>query len=297
MQEPTVEDALARLGGVARREALLAACGRAAVDGALASGELVVLARGTYGGPSLGRSRAAAAAVSGVLSHRSAAQAWGWGVLSEPERPDVTLAKDRRLSVDRRSSISMHRTDLGPDDVHGDRTSQERTLLDCLRSLPFPEALAVADSALREGFPPARLLALARDARGPGAARARRVAAAADGRAANPFESALRAICLEVEGLEVEPQVTIRDPHLLGRPDLTDARLKVVLEADSFAWHGDRAALHRDANRYNALVAAGWVVLRFSWEEVMFHPERVRAVLEAVVAARTDQLCVGCRAA
>jgi very-short-patch-repair endonuclease len=100
-----------------------------------------------------------------------------------------------------------------------------------------------------------------------------------------------------VDGLDVVPQVTIRDPRLLGRPDLTDARLKVVLEADSFAWHGDRAALHRDANRYNALVAAGWVVLRFSWEEVMFHPERVRGVLEAVVAARSEQLCVGCRAA
>ena len=139
--------------------------------------------------------------------------------------------------------------------------------------------------------------ALARDLRGPGAARARRTAALADGRAANPFESALRAICLEVDGLDVVPQVTIRDPHLLGRPDLTDVRLKVVLEADSFEWHGDRAALHRDANRYNALVAAGWLVLRFSWEEVMFHPERVRAVLEAVVAARTEQLCAGCRAA
>ncbi len=138
---------------------------------------------------------------------------------------------------------------------------------------------------------------MTRDLRGPGAARARRTAALADGRAANPFESALRAICLDVVGLDVEPQVTIRDPHLLGRPDLTDVRLKVVLEADSFEWHGDRAALHRDANRYNALVAAGWLVLRFSWEEVMFHPERVRAVLEAVVAARTEQLCAGCRAA
>ena len=297
VHEPTVEEALARLGGVARREKLIAACGRSAVDAALTAGRLVVLARGTYAGPALDASRAAAAAVSGVLSHRTAALAWGWGVLSDPERPDVPLPKDRRLSAERRASITMHRTDLGPDDVDGDRTSQDRTLADCLRTLPFAEALAVADSALREGYPPARLQALTRDLRGPGAARARRTAVLADGRAANPFESALRAICLEVVGLDVVPQVTIRDPHLLGRPDLTDVRLKVVLEADSFEWHGDRAALHRDANRYNALVAAGWLVLRFSWEEVMFHPERVRAVLEAVVAARTEQLCAGCRAA
>ena len=119
----------------------------------------------------------------------------------------------------------------------------------------------------------------------------------ADGRAANPFESSLRAVCLQVDGLDVVPQVAIHDPHWLGRPDLVDRRLKIVLEADSFEWHGNRADLDRDARRYNALVAAGWVVLRFSWEEVMFHPARVRATIEAVVARRTEQLCWGCRAA
>lgn len=75
----------------------------------------------------------------------------------------------------------------------------------------------------------------------------------------------------------------------MGTPDLADVRLEIALEADSFEWHGDRAALHRDARRYNALVAAGWLVLRFSWEEVMFHPDRVRAVLEAVVARRSQR--------
>ncbi|GAA1815411.1 hypothetical protein GCM10009812_05200 [Nocardioides marinus] len=296
MDQASVSEALAELGGVARRAALIRACGRRAVDAALASEELVVVGR-HYTSPEVDAARAEAASVSGVLCLRSAALARGWAVLTSPPRVEVCVPRKRKVAAAAQRRLALRWVDLGPDDVDGDRTSPDRTLADCLRTLPFPEALAVADSALREGFPPARLLALARDARGPGAARARRVAAAADGRAANPFESALRVICLEVEGLEVEPQVTIRDPHLLGRPDLTDARLKVVLEADSFAWHGDRAALHRDANRYNALVAAGWVVLRFSWEEVMFHPERVRAVLEAVVAARTDQLCVGCRAA
>ena len=111
----------------------------------------------------------------------------------------------------------------------------------------------------------------------------------ADGRAANPFESSLRAICWEVEGLEVIPQHPVRAPHWLGTPDLADVRLEVALEADSFEWHGDRASLHRDANRYNAFVAAGWLVLRFSWEEVMFHPDRVRDVLRAVVLRRSHR--------
>ena len=33
--------------------------------------------------------------------------------------------------------------DLGPDDVHGPVTSMRRTLVDCLRSLPFDEALCI----------------------------------------------------------------------------------------------------------------------------------------------------------
>lgn len=62
------------------------------------------------------------------------------------------------------------------------------------------------------------------------------------------------------------------------------AELHVILEADSFTWHGDRQALARDAKRYNLLVADGWLVLRFAWEDVMFDPAYVRSVLEAVVA-------------
>lgn len=296
-QLPSVVEALTGLGGVAGRAALVRACGRPAVDAALASGDLVAVGRRYTSAAAADEARAVAASVSGLLSCRSAALDRGWAVLTLPQRPDVTVAKGRRISPGRRRTMTLHRTDLGPDDIDGVRTSADRTLIDCLRTLPFAEALAVADSALRDDVPRDRLLALARDARGPGAAQARRVAAAADRRAANPFESALRAVCLEVPGLDVEPQVPVRDPHWLGRPDLVDQRLKVLLEADSFEWHGSRGALHRDAKRYNAFVAAGWLVLRFSWEEVVLHPDRVRAVLVAVVRTRTEQLCPACRAA
>lgn len=72
-------------------------------------------------------------------------------------------------------------------------TDPEQTVVDCARDLPFPVALSVADSALRHGVEPARLDAAAAAVRGAGAARVRRVVALADLRAANPFESSLRA--------------------------------------------------------------------------------------------------------
>jgi len=125
----------------------------------------------------------------------------------------------------------------------------------------------------------------------------RRVAALASADKANPFESGLHAIAATVPGLTVRPQVAIRDPHFLGRPDLVDQRLQIVLEADSFEWHGGRSALSRDARRYDELVVRGWLVLRFAWEHVMDEQAWVRSILVAAVAERSDQRCATCRAA
>jgi very-short-patch-repair endonuclease len=100
----------------------------------------------------------------------------------------------------------------------------------------------------------------------------------------------LRAIALDVPGLDVEPQVIIDDRGFRGRPDLVDRRRRLVLEADSFEWHGSRKALKHDCARYNGLVIRGWTVLRFAWEHVMFEPDFVRQCLIAVVegpSART----------
>jgi very-short-patch-repair endonuclease len=163
-------------------------------------------------------------------------------------------------------------------------TAPEVTLTQCLRRLPYDEALAVADSALRAGVGRSVLDRIAESARGPGSPQIRRVCTNADHRAANPFETALRAIAHDVPGLEVSPQVVIADNGFVARPDLVDARLWIVLEADSFEWHGKRSALASDARRYNALVIRGWLVLRFSFEDVMFHPEEVHRTLVAAVA-------------
>lgn len=100
----------------------------------------------------------------------------------------------------------------------------------------------------------------------------------------------LRSICIGVPGLSVAPQrvITSVDPPV--RPDLVDERLRIVIEADSFEWHGGRSALRRDARRYDLLAADRWVVLRFSWEDVMFDPDFVRSVLQRVVAWRSTEV-------
>lgn len=288
-----VVDLLAELGGVARRAALLRWVDRASLETAVAAGTVVRDARGLYALPGADEAARAAARLGGVLCLSSAALHHGWAVAVTPRRPQVLVSRGRRLSAARRRDVEVRWGKVTPGEVAGIATCADRTLEMCLRTLPFAEALAVADSALREGYGREALLALADGAAGPGARQVRRVASHATGLAATPFESTLRAICLEVPGLKVEPQVQLEGV----RPDLVDRHLRMVLEADSFAWHGSRSALDRDARRYNALTVEGWMVLRFSWEEVMHHPQRVRDVLARAVALaevlkdRADHRC------
>jgi very-short-patch-repair endonuclease len=301
--EPDVDVAqvLAELGGVSTRARLVSATSRAGVDAALRKGTIVVAARGRYVLPAVDDALRSAAALSGLLSLTNAALFHGWEVKTVPERPHVIVPRRRRVSRARRAGVVVHYGDVHPDDVvDGIATGVELTLAQCLTRLPFDEALAVADSALRHGVPPATLRRVANTVRGSGAPQARRVAELASGDAANPFESVLRAICLDVPGLTVRPQLLILTPGSLARPDLVDEDLRIVLEADSFAWHGDRAALRRDARRYNLLVCDGWWVLRFAWEDVMLDPDYVRRVLVALVRLVDEQArsrCARCGAA
>jgi very-short-patch-repair endonuclease len=282
--------ALERYGGVARRQDLIPLTTARELSASVLAGDIVRDARGRYSLVDTDDARRTANMLTGVLSHTNAALHWGWPVKVVPTRPHVTVRRKRRLSADQQLLVVPHWRDLAQADVVDAVTSRERTLLDCITDLPFDEALSVADSALRAGAISSRRLAtLAATARGNGARQARRVAAHAHRRAANPFESVLRATAINVKGLDVTPQLVIETPRLTAQPDLVDPRRRVVLGADSHTWHSSRAALRRDCTRYNALVLARWIVLRFTWEQVMFEPADVRSCLEDVVALTDRQ--------
>lgn len=65
------------------------------------------------------------------------------------------------------------------------------------------------------------------------------------------------------------------------RPDLVFDDVKLVIEIDGFAYHGDRDAFERDRQRQNILTAAGWTVLRFTWRQIHDNPGAVVAQIEA----------------
>jgi very-short-patch-repair endonuclease len=297
-EQETLRNVLLQSGGLAARSVLVGAVGRGALCRGVAARAVVRLHRGLYALPEVDESVRLARQVGGLLCLTSAALFHRWEVKTVPEVPHILLPRGRVVPAGLAGRASWHRGDVAAEDISEQvATGRELTLTQCLRTLPDDEALAIADSALRAGEE-RTLMRIAAGARGPRAPRMRRLAAAADARAANPFESVLRCICWNIPDLHVVPQRTITSIVPSVRPDLVDEDLRIVIEADSFEWHGDRAALRRDARRYDLLVADGWVVLRFAWEDVMFDQPFVRQVIEAVVARQSTEVrCSRCGAA
>ncbi len=74
------------------------------------------------------------------------------------------------------------------------------------------------------------------------------------------------------------------------RPDLIFDEVRLVVEIDGFAFHGDRQAFERDRERQNTLTAAGWTVLRFTWRHIHDNPAAVIARIEQTLVILSGRL-------
>ncbi len=287
---PSPADALLALGGIASFAELCAACPRKAIETALRRGEIVKDRRGRYLLANTSDHLRVAHQMSAALSHESAALHHGWKVRHAPEMPTVTVRRKRHLTSADRGRATTHYNDLPTDCIREGVTTPMRTVLDCARHLPFDRALTVADSALRnQDLALGAVRSEAARLRGPGSAAACKVAQHAIYVSANPLESVLRALVTDIPGYSFVPQLRIWDNGLYATVDLGDPGLKVVLEAEGYAFHGGRKEFKRDCRRYDELVAWGWTVFRFTWEHVMFDPAFVIWTLESWLRSRRGE--------
>jgi very-short-patch-repair endonuclease len=279
--------ALIQLGGVATRAEWRKLVSPAEARAALSEGRVVRLNRWQVAVPDLDEAVRAAAALGGTVSHLSAAIRHGWKVKRPPLRPVVTLPRHRKPPSDAPEADVFY-ADLSDSDKRDGATGPVRTVIDCARSYERDVALCVADSALRSALVTrSQLLDAAQASPRTGRAKAIWVADHATDLAANPFESVLRDIALDVPGLDVRPQGWI---GRAGRADLVDEHLLVAIEADSWEHHGAPELFRRDVRRYTEFARLGWVVVRFVWEDVMQKPDLVRRHLTDVAAVRARQL-------
>lgn len=288
-------------GVVTRRQLARSGFAPRTIDNWVASGRLERLHPAVYcvaGAPSTDH-RALMAAVlaagSGCLaSHRSAAWLWGLG---DPPLPEVVVPRSRRPRL--HGVVVHHPLDL-PKARRSVKdgipvTNPLRTLVDLGAVC---EADAVADAVERALI--ARLVTF-------------RGLSAEWRRVAKPGRSGsgvLRRILdyrllgekppdsvMEAKGAPLFTRSGLPKPVFqfvvthggrhVARVDFAYPALKVAIEFDGLDAHASAAALRRDLARQNRLMAAGWLVLRFTWADVIHRPGEVADEIAAVLSKRS----------
>ena len=88
---------------------------------------------------------------------------------------------------------------------------------------------------------------------------------------------------------DVVPQYEVRDArgHLIGRVDFALPGLRIAIEYDGRTFRdGDGERFVSDRRRQNALINAGWTVLRFTAEDLK-EPSRIVRALETAIGRAT----------
>jgi very-short-patch-repair endonuclease len=284
LQPPRVDMALAALaarqhGVVSSAQLLTLGLDTRAVHHRAATGRLHRIHRGVYavGHESLSFDARRMAAVlacgdEALLSHRSAAAAWGLRETSRA-RWDITTPRRGRRSL---PGMDLHTArSLAPDDATVLRgipiTSVPRTLVDL--------AAVLSADALERVVHQAEVLRLL-DVAAVGAVLARSAGRRGTGRLrvllAQPSPGPTRS-ALEERFLGVIRAARLPTPRLnahvataesLVEVDVLWPRHRVIVELDGAAAHQTRGAFQADRRRDAALAAEGYVVVRLTWQRV-----------------------------
>jgi hypothetical protein len=228
-----------------------------------------------------------------VVSHQSAAHLHGFPSLPEPKPtvvvPSHTTHRFPGVTVRRCSDlIQAEVTDIDGLPV----TNVPRTLFDLSRLLRFREfdsigeSLVIAEMMSLDQFDETTER-LAR--RGKGGSRYARlfleIRAGSDSNA-TVLERKGRAV-LARGGLP-EPAAQHPIPWTSTRRfDDAYPRAQLAIEWDSRAWHQQRAAMAADRRRDREAAAHGWVVLRFTWDDITETPYEIVSTVKTLLSDRS----------
>lgn len=227
---------------------------------------------------------AASLAVDGVVSHRSAAELWG--LIQPAGYAEVSVSGNVNRTV--RPPAIVHRIiDLHPElavDRQGFRlTDPVRTVIDLGLVVPWWSVrFAIGKGLSTRAFDLSAVKGL-RDALGrPGRNGTGIVRDLLDGNLLmmgkeeseleKRFTALTRRFGLPAFSLQHEVWESGR---FVARIDAAYPELKLAVEVDGFEHHSSPDAFQRDRTRQNRLVALGWTVLRFTWNDVVKHPAEV----------------------
>lgn len=224
-----------------------------------------------------------------VVSHQTAASLWNLAIPLHREDGPVHVTVSTGSAVRARRDRAVHRSPLTPEEVTASDgfpiTTPARTWRDLAAVLERPALLAVTDQLLAKRCTRGDLDRQLRwRPSGRGAARCRDVLPLGDPRSESPLESWTRWLMQEADLPAPDLQGEIHDAEgwFIGRADFVWWSHKVLVEFDG-DHHRDRKAWVGDVRRQNALVAAGWTILRFTSADVLGRSEYVIATIRAAL--------------
>lgn len=265
-----IESLLAASGGIARIPRLRSAV-RHALATAVEAGRFVRLRRGWYALPPVSAEAAAAVRVGGCLSGASSARHYRiWALDDGRLHVDVPRGASR-LRKPAASSCILRCSPCAPVVA-----SPLATLLHLVRCQDFDLAVAAVDSALHLGLVSRGQLRIAAE----GSARLRRVLDWADGASEAGTESLVR-VRLRRLGIRCRIQVRVMDGV---RVDILVGD-RLVIECDSREFHTGVENYARDRRRDLDLTAAGYLVIRLTYEQVVYGWRDVEPMILKLVRA------------
>jgi very-short-patch-repair endonuclease len=219
-----------------------------------------------------------------VLSHRSAAAIWGLAQ-PNPQMIDVT-AIGRRPHT--RDGVRLHYAKALTDvTTHANLriTTPARTLINFASQASTSElADAFGDARAKRLITDTKLhAALKRAPRNhPGATVVRRMLSEGGTYDRSKAERLMRVVCKQADLPQPLTNVLLNG-HLV---DFFWPAQRLIVEVDGFDTRGNRQAFEKDRRRDQTHVAAGYVVIRVTWQQLQREPIAVAARLAQALARR-----------
>lgn len=280
-------------GVIAHRQLIVQGLGERLIESRVARGQLIPLHRGVF---ALGHRRIGlygewmaavlACGPGAVLSHGTAAQLWG--IRGSRKPIEVTRVSGHR----RPHGVRLHQTRSLPDEhvtteAHIPVTTIERTFLDTAARLDARQMehdLVEADRSRRLRWPKL-WQALTEHGRGrKGVKRLKRVATQADPRFADAVSTS------EVDFLILCRQAGLKMPQVNvlvegKKVDFYWPKERLIVEADSYGFHGDPIGFEKDHQATVDLEVAGYRVHRTTYKMLESNPRPFLNLVRGSLAA------------
>jgi hypothetical protein len=225
-----------------------------------------------------------------VAGFESAAEVHSWDLLKPPEKPKLVVPLGYHAPMNQGASI--YRAGLERADVvlRGiiPVTAAVRTALDIAARASLEEAVIAVDSALRvRSVTQAELQTSFARSQRHGVRQAREVLALTDPLSGSVPESQARMLFRRGGLPAPRTQYPVYvNGSFVARTDFAWPWARLIGEIDGFKYHSDSPEFQKDRTTQNALVKAGWRVLRFTVHDIRYGQAYVVAcVLETLESA------------